>query len=359
MKNILILILLSTPIFLMGQLTPELIVNDTDNDGDVLIEMQTNDNQSASFRNLTLGLNQSSQGWLRTLTNGSNQTNNHLSFWTNNLRRLSIIDADLGINTTSPQEKIHLRSGNALLTLKKTNQNLYESKVKFHEGSTLSSSLSYSLRTNSSVRPSLNISHPGFGKIELVNQVTAVSVFLLGTVRLNQLSGSGDRNLVANSSANLTTQALPQSYKLNITPSHFRQDNTFNDLGPGQISPEIVTGRVGAVRMAAPINLPEGSRITSMVINYIDFDPFRNVKVNLIRSQNDQATAIDNWLIFTSNNISNNTNPVLTTTVSTGGGGWVIKDPRDHASVVQIDMEQSNNNNLTGISSITLNYELP
>lgn len=361
MKNIFLIILfLAITVVAHSQQSPELILNDIGGADDVIIEMETNDDQASNFRNLILGVNESSHGWLRTMSNGSNQLNNDLSFWTDGKRRMSIIDSDLGINTTNPLEKIHLNSGSALITLDIINQNLQKGAFNFYDGSLLRSGISYSMRPGSSVRPSLDVSHLGNSKMALKTSGNAIEVLQNGFIMLPQLATGSDQNLIANNQKALTTETPLVAGRLNITPSHFREDNTFASMnsGPNEILPEYVTGRLGTVRMAAPINLPEGARIFQVEIHYIDNDPHRDVEVRLIESKNDSPTVSNTDFIFSSigTNTSSN-NPVLSHTeffVS-----WTIEDPREYSSFVQIDMGSSNINTVTGISSIVLVYALP
>ena len=86
--------------------TRELELIDWDGNGDVTIEFTTDDPPGDStHRNMLVGVNESSEGFLRMISD------NDLSFWTNNLRRLTIQNGgNVGIGTFNPGAKLEVSS---------------------------------------------------------------------------------------------------------------------------------------------------------------------------------------------------------------------------------------------------------
>jgi len=109
----------------------ELELEDINDKGDVIIEMITNDAPAApTHRNMTLGFNQSNDGFIRMLSKSD------LSFWTDNVRRVTITDdGKMGVGLSTPLERldvsgdIGLRDGNG--------------QIKFYEGTTVKAGINY------------------------------------------------------------------------------------------------------------------------------------------------------------------------------------------------------------------------
>jgi len=109
----------------------ELELEDVDNQGNVIIEMITNDAPTSStHRNMVLGFNQSNDGFLNMISK------NNLSFWTNNERRITITPTgNMGVGISTPLQlldingDIGLRDGTG--------------SIKFYEGTAVKAGIDY------------------------------------------------------------------------------------------------------------------------------------------------------------------------------------------------------------------------
>jgi len=97
-----LMVLSTQSIILFGQ--RELTVTEINSDNAAVIELNGESSTQSDFTQMILGFNQSSAGWLRTVTN------HDLSFWTNNSRRLTVKNnGRVGIGTSIPSETLDVQ----------------------------------------------------------------------------------------------------------------------------------------------------------------------------------------------------------------------------------------------------------
>ncbi len=85
-------------------------IEDIDNDGDATIEIIKKVTTEHELRNMLLGVNQSSGGFLRMVSD------HDLSLWTDNKRRLTIANSGLiGVGVNSPVARLHVGSGDIIV----------------------------------------------------------------------------------------------------------------------------------------------------------------------------------------------------------------------------------------------------
>lgn len=103
-SSLVIITILSTTITFSQ--SREMIMEDVDDSGDVIIEMITNDAPTdPTHRNMILGFNQSNEGFLRMISD------HDLSFWTDNNRRITIDkDGRIGLGESNPTVRMHVKS---------------------------------------------------------------------------------------------------------------------------------------------------------------------------------------------------------------------------------------------------------
>jgi|GEM_PF-2677450 len=109
-KNYLLLIAITLSASIGFSQSRELIMEDIDDTGDVIIELITNDLPTdPAHRNMILGFNQSNEGFLRMLSD------HDLSFWTDNNRRITIDnDGRIGLGESNPTVRMHVKSSGTI-----------------------------------------------------------------------------------------------------------------------------------------------------------------------------------------------------------------------------------------------------
>ncbi len=183
----------------------ELQITDTDNDGDAVIQLNSNDPAASNYMEMILGFNPSNQTWLRTTTN------HDLSFWTNNTRKMTIKnDGKVGIGTSTPSSILEVNGDTEL------NGNLIQSG----SGNSIieSTNGTITITTNSAtieVLPNGNI-----------NILSAGDIDVDATGNLN-LSAAGDMAISADGTLDITAGEIDiDAGGLDVTSQSFTNFST-------------------------------------------------------------------------------------------------------------------------------------
>ena len=118
----------------------EVTVEDIGGDGDAVIEIIVDSSDNISPREMILGLNQTSEGFLRMLTD------HDLSFWTFNQKRMTVTNTgEVGIGTSNALEKLYVKNGS--LGLETETSGLFDtderSSINFYTDSDYKAGITY------------------------------------------------------------------------------------------------------------------------------------------------------------------------------------------------------------------------
>lgn len=130
MRTIVLQIFFLLPIMLIAQ-ERELVIIDMDNDKDVVLEISTPNTTIHEERKLRIGINESNDGWLRTMTN------HNLTLWTDNKKRM-VFDTlgRVSIGNFVPQTNLHINQGGLMLENANYNNqlNIYKGASSYRGG---------------------------------------------------------------------------------------------------------------------------------------------------------------------------------------------------------------------------------
>ncbi len=209
-----LIVLLTCKLYSQG----ELVVTEMNSDNDAVIEIVGEDELASDYVKMTLGFNKSNHGWLRT------KTDHDLSFWTNNLKRLTIKnDGYIGIGTSIPLQKLFIKDGSIGLDTKVTGLDGSNfSSLSFYDNNTYRGGMSYGYSpADGGHFMSINVNDDGNLNIKTDNQ-TRLNINGNGDVRINNLSGTDSRILYVESDGTLTTEA--EERYIVVKPSNFSPD---------------------------------------------------------------------------------------------------------------------------------------
>ena len=335
-----IILLICTNISLSQQ--REFFIEDLGSDDQITMEINSN------TAKMKIGID-ALGGWIKMINNYP------LWFGTENTRRLTIDNTgNVGINTSTPKEKLHINEGDIRLEGIETVTPFFTSSntgVDFYKGNASSDYLGgieYSnpgtTLTNISTRL---ISNAGLLAFE-TDGSTRLSINSSGEVKVHQFpSNQGTNNVMVTADGTLTTTIKD---KLVINPS----DLNFNRTPPvGLYAFHKVLGNTDqfGVKVEAfyPVDLPAKAKITRADIYYID-DSSQNLRIRLRRTQNDTDTSTNTTIFTSSGSPSNSTTDIKFASANTN---WTVGDPNDEHTHLFIELFESG----LGISSIILSYE--
>jgi len=193
----------------------EMSIEDIDNDGDVTIELIKKIEAEHELRKMLIGVNQSSEGFLRMISD------NDLSFWTKNKRRLTISNhGSIGIGVKDPQARLHINGGDIIAQTQLRifgNIGLQEARLSFLTADTRIGGIL--TRGNNLI---LDLAQQGDIKLSINNQDHLI-VQSGGNIRIPGLNGSETRNLVVDKNGNLRTEQseAPEDIHMVIPITHF------------------------------------------------------------------------------------------------------------------------------------------
>lgn len=176
----------------------ELSIEDIDNDGDVTIEIIKKLSAKDELRNMLLGVNQSSGGFLRMISDDD------LSFWTKNMRRLTIANnGQVGVGLSDPKASLHVGPGDIIAQTQLRiigNLGLQEARLSFFSGDSRIGGL---LSRGSN----LILESENKGSIFLRSEDTDHLIARPdGNIIVPGLSGSGHRNLTVDQNGTLKAE---------------------------------------------------------------------------------------------------------------------------------------------------------
>lgn len=350
---ILFFLAIITTISLSGQ--REMIITEMSNDGDAVIQIESADPSASDYTQMILGFNSSNAAWIRTVTD------HPLSFYTNNNRRMTLTkNGFLGIGTSTPESKLFVNNGRigmetiggSLLT----GGSLYLTEstgLDLFTGNDKKAELNY-LKI-SSFTSTLSLRNLDGGDIVFTSGTTdRLELISNGDVRVNDLAGSGTRNVVVTADGRLDTEPIVPAATtglIAISPTDFHNTESF------AINPDLISGGItGASQAFYPIDLPDGAVLTKMNIFYSDANGLESfdVGVRLWRSSHNSGSALSHTILDvfeSSGSPSNNVFQDVILEVKTLN--WTIGDPAAEKSTVVINCDIQ-----TGISAITIEYTL-
>ncbi len=187
-----------TGLSLFGQ--SEMSIEDMDNDGDATIELLKPTTAEHDLRQMLLGVNQSSEGFLRMVSN------HDLSFWTNNRRRMTVTNGGfVGINESSPKARLHVGGGDIIAETQLRlfgNLGIHEGRMSFYSGDTRLGGLVS--RGNDLLLESVESGNIKF-RIKDTDHLIVESD---GDLRVPGLGGSGTRNLTVDNNGYIQASAF-------------------------------------------------------------------------------------------------------------------------------------------------------
>ena len=206
----------------------EMIITEMNSDDDAVLELAGEDPTAADFMLMNLGFNRSNHGWLRM------RTDHDLSFYTNNLKRMTVgHDGDIGIGTSVPLTKLFVKNGNIGIetkTLGAVGQD-ERGSLNFYTGSNSEASLSY-CDCSADGGKLVNFSIIDEGDFLFKSDdVVRMHLDKTGDLSVDALKGDGQRPLFVESDGTLTTEG---SVKFQvISPTHFPNESTGGGLNYG------------------------------------------------------------------------------------------------------------------------------
>lgn len=221
LKCFLLSIILYLPLSLDAQ--HEVTIEDIGANGDAVIEIVVDSSDNIEARKMILGLNQSSQGFLRM------RTDHDLSFWTFNQKRMTIKNSgEVGIGTGTPLEELYVKNGS--LGLETETFGLFgteeRSSLNFYTGSTYQGGITYGDGDTDGKFMSFNNTGNSAFFWSSNNQIR-MRLNNDGTLRINDLEGVGSRQIYADENGTLTTES--SSRLIAVKPSQFIVSNLSED----------------------------------------------------------------------------------------------------------------------------------
>ncbi len=196
----------------------EMIITEMNSDDDAVLELVGEDPTAADFMLMNLGFNRSNHGWLRM------RTNHDLSFYTNNLKRMTLSsDGDIGVGTSNPLTKFFVNNGDVGIETTSVGALGQDEtgSLKFYTGSSSEASLTYcDCSADGGKLMNLSIFDEGVFLFKS-DGVVRMQIDKEGEVKVDALEGSGQRSLFVESDGTLTTEGS-EKYQV-IPPSHFQQ----------------------------------------------------------------------------------------------------------------------------------------
>ncbi len=255
---------------LLGFSTPaafgqsELSIEDMDNDGDVIIELKAPSSTEIELRHMLLGVNQSSEGFLRMLSD------NDLSFWTNSQKRMTLKNNGfIGIGTNNPHAKLQIQNGGLIVeTITKIvgGLGLQESNIDFYTDNTKVAGFQY--RGNA-----LTMENSGIGDIKFkTNEETRMTIKGNGAIQVPDFSGSGERDIVVDSSGFLKIKTETDIHMM-IPVNYFQpmfSTIIFNNFGGSIYAPGVFPHFNLEGMQVAPMFPYTKVLVTQVEIFYID-----------------------------------------------------------------------------------------
>lgn len=228
---LLILLLLS---FLDSDAQIEMSIEDIDNDGDATIEIIKNATAEHELRNMLLGVNQSSGGFLRMISD------HDLSLWTKNKRRFTVAnDGFIGVGINDPEARLHVGSGDIIAQTQTRifeNLGLQEARLSFFAGDARVGGI---LSRGSNII----IDNENSGDIKLRSKdIDHMIVRSDGNIRMPAYGGSGNRNLIVDPNGNINAVEIEEEaedihMKIPVTQFQAMFGTTINSLFGGIWAP--------------------------------------------------------------------------------------------------------------------------
>lgn len=341
--------LLLVPYFVNSQ-SSELVLKDFNAQDDVVIELESHDSADPDYNHMTIGFNQSNQGWIRTLANKP------LRFFTNGLNRMTVqADGQVRLGTQQ-REKFDIGFGRLRMT---TDQNdnigldLITGSYSDYKGG-----LSYTANAGSIDVFSLQDNDIMFKTNQeirmTINEFDNITIADVGDTS----NGSGGAQLLADSNGKLVRGTIGSNelnFTENLTSGNFKRwNNHFTEFGPHQfrgftnvLDPQIPN--VSSHAFAA-IDIPSGSIIKKVIINYIDRD-IMEMNVKMIRSNNNSVNNAEVLTLLQTVGMPSSTfDDVITEEVDINN--WLVGPQANEKTNIFITMFGNN----LGISSIVVEY---
>ncbi|MEM6722983.1 MAG: hypothetical protein AAF598_03035 [Bacteroidota bacterium] len=181
------------------------------------------------------------------------------------------------------------------------------------------------------------------GRLGVGNSSPQQELHVNGTVRSSDLTGSGTRNVVANSFGDLIVEP-------NISKQYTLSGYDFNSNSTSFNYSSIAYNSSGSLALVAPVHLPDGATVTSMEATVGDISSTTNLNVRLVRLTN-ATGASQNVASVTSSGSPGN---VLTYTDSTISLGTIDYD--NYAYLIFVTPTASWDFNRVNIRNIQINY---
>ena len=222
LKYILHFVLFASFSFVQAQ--HEVTVEDIGGNGDAVIEIVVDSSENIDPRKMILGLNQSSEGFLRM------RTNHDLSFWTFNKKRMTVTNTgEIAVGTSNALEKLYVKNGS--LGLETETSGLFDtderSSINFYTDSDYKAGITYGdTQADGKFMSFNNTDNSAF--FWRSNSQTRMILNTDGSLRIHDLDGDGQRKVFASNNGILESD--PTLFN-SVNPSDFKIDPIYRDNG--------------------------------------------------------------------------------------------------------------------------------
>jgi len=215
---------------------------------------------------------------------------------------------NLGIGTTVPELKLHIKGG--------PDATLVAGTGFMQFGNTNGVNLVID-NNEIMVRDNGGTSNLAFqldgGEVHIGRPVTPAHVRVRGNIRSTTLEGTGVRNVYADSNGELITAPPLQYMSIPATAFHPDVDNNSVDWYSTPASAFFLTAPSGFLALTAPVILPHNSIVTRVTVYYTDADDSNNVRFFLRKYDNNDPFTVTRLADMTS---TNGNHQVVTTTTN-------------------------------------------
>ena len=177
-------------------------------------------------------------------------------------------------------------------------------------------------------------------------------VHIDGEVQLEELAGTGTRNLVVDADGNVEVGSETKEYNMCIGPASFTSTNPDEYIFNFLLGSTHSTNESGSIFI--PIELPTGAVITELKVHYYDNDATNDLR--FIFRRNSIASSLPG-LVY-SNTTSSGQDPNYRTINFTGGLPAIIFENNIYQVYVSNNTGQKWHSTLTRVKGVYVKYEL-